>query len=793
MKKTLELTELQELSPQVNPTVIKDFLDRMDPDYFSQFRPQTVARHLALANTLTLESPCTLHVQPANDTSQYRLTIVAYDYFAEFATICGLLSAYGLDIREASIFTYQDHPAPPPPLLPKSLRRMRVPKWPIRRHIQRSGLSRKKVVDIFRVHVLPGALFNANIQKELSRELTNMIQLLELQKIQEVRSWVNRKLVETLGQRKTSTSDLVQPVEIFFNNTLSPRETVVNIRATDSPAFLYAFMNALTMRGLSLSKATIEGDGRSVYNRFFVRDRYGKKIVSAQEQQELTVAIALIKEFTHYLTWAPDPCKALNHFSDFLDQLLENRLSKKQIKWLTRKDSLANLARLFGTSDFLWEDFLRRQHVNLLPIVEKFHQPHVRLSKTSLAKALESRLRKSKKAEIRKAILNQFKDQELFRIDMHHILKKIPLPAFSKSLTTLAEVILAQALSEAQAVVDLLRILPSTLKRDPLPFSICGLGKLGGRELGYASDIEVIFVYGTFSKISDTPNPVVGEYFERLVQEFLRWIEAKQEGIFQLDIRLRPHGEKGLLAHSFEEIKRYYRTEGAAAPFERQAWIKLRHVAGNAALGRQIERYRDEFVYGQAPWPLDTALHLRRRQIQELVPPGTIHVKYSPGGLIDIEYTVQYFQLQHGHREASLHTTNTLQALEALQATKLLSRHDATILMEDYLFMRKVIDGLRIVRGNAKDLVLPQPGSDNMTYLARRLGYMTDVWQEGARAFERELQKRMNRSRTFFAKFFSPQAIQEEKPAVENNQTRAEENAKQRSPFRGGRKKARCD
>ncbi len=791
MKEMFDSTKLQQLSHQVDPTVIKDFLDRMDPDYFSQFRPQTVVQHLALANTLTLESPCTLHVQPANDTSQYRLTIVAYDYFAEFATICGLLSAYGLDIREAYIFTYQDRPAPPPPLLPKSLRRMQAPKWPIRRHIQRSGLSRKKVVDVFRVHVLPGALFNAKIQKELSRELTNMIQLLESQKIQEVRNWVNRKLVETLGQRKTSASDLVQPVDIFFNNALSARETVVDIRATDSPAFLYAFTNALTMRGLYLSKATIEGDGMSVRNRLFVRDRHGKKIVSAQEQQELTVAAALIKEFTHYLTWAPDPGRALNHFSDFLNQLLENRLSKKQIKWLTRKDSLANLARLFGTSDFLWEDFLRRQHVNLLPIVEKFHQPQVRLSKTSLAKALESRLRKSKKSAIRKAILNQFKDQELFRIDMHHILKETPLPSFSKSLTTLAEVILAQALSEAQAVVDRLRILPSTLKRDPLPFSICGLGKLGGRELGYASDIEVLFVYGTSPKISDTPSPVVGEYSERLVQEFLRWIEAKQEGIFQLDIRLRPHGEKGLLANSFEEIKRYYRTGGAAAPFERQAWIKLRPVAGNAALGRQIERYRDEFVYSQAPWPLDTALHLRRRQIQELVPPGTIHVKYSPGGLIDIEYTVQYFQLQYGYREpSSLHTTNTLQALEALQATKLLSRHDATILMEDYLFMRKVIDGLRIVRGNAKDLVLPQPGSDNMTYLARRLGYMTDVWQEGARAFERELQKRMNRSHALFARLFLPKAIQEEKPAVENNQTRAKGKAKQRSSFRGGRKKA---
>ena len=765
MNELFDSTVLETLSPRVDPTVVKDFLDRMDPEYFSHFSPQTIAKHVGLANTLTLDDPCTLHVQPENKAGRYRLTVVAYDYFAEFATMCGLLSAYGFDIREALVFTYRDNHEPFHQ--PKALHRRQTPKWPIRRHHERPGLSRKKVVDVFRVHLLPGTAFNADIEKALSRELTDMLRLLESRNLQEVRNHVNRKLVETLGQRKAAASALVHPVEIFFNNAVSAHDTVMDIRGTDSPAFLYAFTNALNMRGIYLSKATIEADGIRVRNRLFVRDRHGKKIVSTREQQELTVAAAVIKEFTHYLTWAPDPGRALNHFGHFLDQLLENHLSKKRIKWLTRKDSLANLARLFGTSDFLWEDFLRRQHVNLLPIVEQFHQPQVRSSKTVLAKALAYGLGKSKKPEVRKAILNQFKDQELFRIDMHHILNQTSLPAFSKALTSLAEVILAQALVEARAVVNR-AYAPPALKKGPLPLSICGLGKLGGRELGYASDIELVFIYGTGG--AGVPTPGVGEYYERLVQEFLRWIEAKQEGIFRLDIRLRPHGEQGLLANSFEEIQRYYRPGGAAAPFERQALIKLRHVAGNAALGRRIERHRDDFVYGQTPWPLDAALHLRRRQVEELVPPGTIHVKYSPGGLIDLEYTVQYLQLRHGHREPSLHATNTLQALEALQSTKLLSPHDAAVLKEDYLFMRKVIDGLRIVRGNANDLVLPESGSDDMTYLARRLGYMTGIWQEGARAFERELPKRMNRSRAIFTKLFQPERWKRKKQGREKKE-----------------------
>jgi glutamate-ammonia-ligase adenylyltransferase len=748
MKDVFDSTELEKLTRQFDPAIIKDFLDRMDPDYFLQFPTRTVAEHVALANALTSDHPCALLVQPATDAGRYRLTVVAYDYFAEFATICGLLSAYGFDIREALVFTYHDDPVPPS----KPLRHMQALKWPIRRPRQRPGLFKRKVVDVFQVYLLPGTTFDAAIEQELSQDLSCMICLLASRKLQEVRNYVNRKLVETLGRRKTAASALVHPVEIFFNNARSTRDTVVDINGTDSPAFLYAFTNALAMRGLYFSKAVIDGDGLRVRNRFFVRDQHDKKIVSAQEQQELTVAAALIKEFTHSLTWAPDPGKALNHFSHFLDQLLEHRLSKKQIGWLTRKDSLANLARLFGTSDFLWEDFLRRQHVNLLPIVETFHQSQTRSSKTALAKTLKTTLGRDRNPETRKTILNRFKDQELFYIDMHHILNETSLPLFSESLTTLAEVIVVQALVEAQAVVNRKHPPPSTLNKSPLPFSICGLGKLGGRELGYASDIELIFVYGT--NATGRPNPDIGEYYERLVQEFLHWIEAKQEGIFQIDIRLRPHGEKGLLANFFDDVKRYYRTGGPAAPFERQALIKLRHVAGHAALGRRIERYRDEFVYSRTSWPLDTALHLRRRQIRELVPRGAIHIKYSPGGLIDVEYAAQYLQLQHGYRFASLHTPNTLDALEALEATRVLSRHDATILMEDYLFLRKVIDGLRIVRGNAKDLVLPESGSDDMTYLARRLGYIADVWKEGAQTFENELQQRMNRAHAIFVKLF---------------------------------------
>ena len=743
--------ELQKRRSDVDPAMIADFLDRMDPDYFSQFSPATIAAHVALADTLTLDQPCALQFQRIKGKHHYQLTVVAYDYFSEFATICGLLAAYRLDIREADIFTYRDQPAPSRDTAWQSSlhpRRNRL----IRRPAPRAGFSRKKVVDVFRVQTLSGTAFSAKDQKDLSREFTELLRLLESRHTQEARRRINWKIIQTLGKGPPRLSDHVRPIKIRFNNERSPRETVMDIRAADSPAFLYTFANALTMRGIYVSKATIEGDGTNVRNRFFVTGHHGRKIETTREQQELTVAAVLIKEFTHFLTWAPDPGSALDHFDQFLDRILEHRSATRHVNWLTRKDSLANLARLFGTSDFLWEDVLRRQHANLLPIIQRVHAKRASSSKTHLSRTLRTRLQRHKTSDARKAALNQFKDTELFRIDLHHVLKETPLPEFSTFLTNLADVILEQALREAQTVLT--RSVTTSPAVKETSVSICGLGKLGGRELGYASDVEIIFVYDVHPKTPSAQKPIIGEYYERLVQEFLRWIEAKQEGIFQIDTRLRPHGEKGLMASSLEEIKRYYGPGGGSAPFERQAWLKLRRVAGDAVLGRTIEDYRDTFVYSNEPWSLETALHLRRRQTRELVPPGKIHAKYSPGGLIDLEYAAQYLQLIHGHRDSSIRTPNTLQALTALRETNHLSRRDAATLTDDYLFMRKVIDGLRIVRGHAKDLVLPRSESDNMISLARRLGYLTDVWQEGARVFERDLRERMTRTHAIFSRLF---------------------------------------
>jgi glutamate-ammonia-ligase adenylyltransferase len=736
------------LCPEVEDEILRDFVSRMDPEYFERFQADTIARHIQLASRLTPDHPCELSVLDKGQ-GQSEISVVAYDYFSEFAAICGALSAFGLNIEEGQIYTFVE-------AAPTTSTRRRTlstggPKG-------RPGLSRKKIVDVFLVHPLEGAGFPLPQQNALQQTVTEIIQLLDAGRFDEARQYVNRRLVERLDKHRSAFTGLLDTVQITFDNSQSPTDTIMDIHSDDTPAFLYALANALAMRNIYITKAQIECDGSTLHDRFFVRNRDGQKLLDPTDQQQLRQTAVLIKQFTHALTWASDPAKALASFDRFLDLIVAETGKKgknKAFDVISDKKTFPLLARLLGASDFLWEDFLRRQHENLLPLLTEYRDAPLITPQETLRKELDRLVSRAKTDEARRDALNRFKDHELFRIDMKHIVDAAPsLTDFSLALTQLAEVILARSVVDCQTKLGRLYGLPLLRNKKPCPFAVLGLGKFGGRELGYASDIELLFVYGGEGATNGKTKLENSEYFERLVQELLQWIEAKQEGIFHLDVRLRPHGGKSSLANVIEAGRDYCSPTGLAAPFERQALIKLRHIVGDESLGRQMEAHRDSFVYGNEPWDIPDAVELRRQQFRQLVKPGQINVKYGMGGLIDIEYAVQYLQVMHGHDHPTLRTPNTLEALAALVKAGLVTRADGETLRKAYIFIRILIDGLRMVRGNAKDLVLPPPDSEEFVSLARRVGYTTDDWQACARHLQADIAHHMRATSEFFKRQF---------------------------------------
>jgi glutamate-ammonia-ligase adenylyltransferase len=118
---------------------------------------------------------------------------------------------------------------------------------------------------------------------------------------------------------------------------------------------------------------------------------------------------------------------------------------------------------------------------------------------------------------------------------------------------------------------------------------------------------------------------------------------------------------------------------------------------------------------------------MRERQVRHLVTGGTFNAKFSPGGLVDVEYLIQGLQINHGAKDAALRATNIREAMTALHAAGALSEDDYTRLHKAHTFLRWLIDSLRVVRGNTKDVTIPDYGSEEFAFLARRLLYGSDT------------------------------------------------------------------
>src|SRR3970040_2679453 len=180
---------LASLCPDVDDEVRRDFVSRMDPEYFERFQPDAIAHHIQLASRLTPDHPCEISVLDKR-AGRSEISIVAYDYFSEFAAICGVLSAFGLNIEEGQIYTFVEASSAPLPRrgAPSTTGR---PKG-------KPGLSRKKIVDVFLVHPLDPTGFPVPTKNALRQTVTEIIQLLEAGQFDEARQYVNRRLVHRL-------------------------------------------------------------------------------------------------------------------------------------------------------------------------------------------------------------------------------------------------------------------------------------------------------------------------------------------------------------------------------------------------------------------------------------------------------------------------------------------------------------------------------------------------------------------------------------------------------------------
>lgn len=696
-------------------TEVSRHLQRMSPSYSETFSPEEIARHAQLADSLNDRCLVAVDAVPQTD-GNWLVTVVAHDFPGELSLICGLMFVHGMNIISGDAFTYE-------PLAGSSSVRE----------------ARRKIVDVFMVNAVDSAEVKLDQWTRYAEDLTDLLRMVQAGQQSDAQGKLAKQVATSLQDAEQLPAGkfvkALYPIEIQIDNEADDLYTILRIESQDTFGFLYELTNALALDRVYIARVIVGSTGHRAQDLLFVTDENGNKITDPNRQRELRAATVLIKHFTHLLPFSPNPESALLHFREFIGQLFQRTNWPDELASLERPVVLHGLARLLGVSDFLWDDFLRMQYVNLFPVVRDVDALSTIKSREQLQKELEEALRlvhAGPQPPVDEApwiaTLNAFKDREMFRIDMRHILGHTPeFWEFAYELSDLAEVVVNSAYHLCHEDLRLVYGSPRLEDGSPAEMSVLALGKFGGREMGFASDIELMFVYSGNGQTSGPQVITTAEFYEKVVVAFSNAIRAKREGIFEIDLQLRPYGKAGSLSVSLEAFRRYFAPEGPAWAYERQALVKLRPVAGNPGLGRDVAGLRDRFVYTGESFDVTAMRAMRERQVHHLVVGGTFHPKFSLGGLVDIEYLIQGLQIMHGSDHPDLRLTNTREAMSALEAAGILTVENYTRLRKAHTFFRWLIDSLRVVRGNAKDVTVPRETSEEFAFLARRMRYGNDV------------------------------------------------------------------
>jgi glutamate-ammonia-ligase adenylyltransferase len=345
--------------------------------------------------------------------------------------------------------------------------------------------------------------------------------------------------------------------------------------------------------------------------------------------------------------------------------------------------------------------------------------------------------------------LRRFKRRETLRIAYGDIVRELSLPTVTAQISYLAEAILEAGLRAVWRRLKTQRGNPIGPGGAVARFVVLGMGKLGGCELNYSSDIDLIFLYDAEGK-TDGKHPISNaEFFDQLARDLARLLSEDTElgRAYRVDLRLRPEGQRAPVAMSLPAMLAYYDVRGRT--WERQAYIKARPVAGDLRLG-------ERFLTQLAPWIYRRYLSradiggikaLKRRIEQQTHANGAQFrdVKTGHGGIRDIEFVIQFLQLLNGGDLPQLRTGNTLEAMARLEQVGCLTHQECALLEENYYFLRKLEHRLQIMF-DLQTHMLPAE-EEELRKLAVRMGYEDRAERPALEAFTADFREKTTLNR----------------------------------------------
>ncbi len=319
--------------------------------------------------------------------------------------------------------------------------------------------------------------------------------------------------------------------------------------------------------------------------------------------------------------------------------------------------------------------------------------------------------------------LRRFKRREMLRISYGDLILDQHLSVVTEQISYVADALCEAAFRAAS------RRLTKKLFGDKAnitpPFVILALGKLGGMELNYSSDIDLIYFYDDHAAAEFSP-PLDQSFFQRLAQEITKLLSESTElgQAYRVDLRLRPDGAQSAIAQPVSEALRYYDLK--ARTWERQAYVKSRAAAGDLAVGEKFLKELQPWIYRRYLAAPDIAgikalkRRIERRSLKEGL--SERDVKTGHGGIRDVEFTVQFLQLLNGGEQPDVRTGSTLEAIHRLAGVGCLNVQEQRILEENYRFLRRVEHRLQILF-DMQTHELPETDHE-LQKLAIRMGFV---------------------------------------------------------------------
>ena len=427
----------------------------------------------------------------------------------------------------------------------------------------------------------------------------------------------------------------------------------------------------------------------------------------------------LASQLKYHLPVVSDPDLAVNNLERFISSVP----SAEALGDLFVFDQalVPTLLTIFSTSQYL-SDILVRDHECFVAMQKNEGKLYALVS---LKRDICEQVGLCRDSAEAMKVLRKFKRTQMLRVGYGDLIEGHRIAQVTQQLSYVAIAICEAAYQFARRELEKRLGCPRTREGDKSEFVILAMGKLGGVELNYSSDIDLMMVYDQDGETDATPTRTNREFYALLTRDIVKLVNdiTPLGAAYRVDLRLRPEGSKGAICHSKDAVLKYYDFQGRT--WERQALIKAQAIAGDLSLGKDLLKQLENWIFriSMSRSDIGGIKALKRKIERRSVQDGedSTNVKTGRGGIRDIEFVIQFMQLLNGAAIKNLRTPNTLTAIARLERSGCLTMTEATLLGQNYCWLRKLEHRLQIMY-DLQTHTLPDSKRE-LEKIALRMGY----------------------------------------------------------------------